>query len=71
MTLSTQPTFTIEQAAKFLDVSVDRVHELIRDRTLRLWGFKGQSYILGGELDMCKTMMRPLLPAEIDSCSNE
>jgi len=55
-------TLTINEAAKFLGVSLNRINELVLERKLRMWEHNGKKYFLGGELDFCKLTMRPQLP---------
>lgn len=59
-------TFTIEQAAKFLGVSLNRVNELVLERKLQMWESKGKKYFLPGQLDYCKLILQPRLPSKIE-----
>ncbi len=66
MPTTARPTFTIDEAAEFLGVSLNRINELVREKTLQMWDLKGKKYFLPGQLDYCKLMLHPKLPAKIE-----
>jgi len=53
-----QNKYTPEQAAKFLNITIDELNELNQKGQIRQWQYKKERYYLGGELDALKMTLQ-------------
>lgn len=50
-------TYTPEEAAEFLEISMERLEQLTRDGKIRMHKHSRRLYYLGGELDSARSVL--------------